>query len=401
MAGRSRDAVSTIKGYYYQFDYYILQLLSLENDNDSVRIEGIEDVDIITEDSTKAVQCKYYDGTACSPSVVGKAIRPMLIHFSENKANQPAYSYRLFGHYGSGQSSIVQPLTVEFAKQKLFTYTEKNVHHVLHTELGLADDEIQRFLDKLDLQLYATIYEDQVESIIGRIQNVLQCSEYDARFFYYNNAVSFVKEIAVKKTTSARTVTKKRFIDSICSKRVLFDKWYIEYIGFEKYYRASRKECFTKANVSPAHRLFLLDCTPDCKPVELADIVIKICEKWSKLSVRERMPFCPYIYLNGLSSSRLAEVKRILYENDFHIWDGYEYKDADFEAKSLTRQINYNSGINAKIINKADHINMVLEACDGLKEVFQFYVGKPFYTRGSVRGRDFQVQHTVDILKII
>ena len=147
--------------------------------------------------------------------------------------------------------------------------------------------------------------------------------------------------------------------------------------------------------------MFLLDCTPDCKPVELADIVIKICEKWSKLSVRERMPFCPYIYLNGLSSSRLAEVKRILYENDFHIWDGYEYKDADFEAKSLTRHINCNSGIKAKIINKADHINMVLEACDGLKEVFQFYVGKPFYTRGSVRGRDFQVQHTVDILKII
>lgn len=57
---RSLDAVSTIKGYYYQFDYYILQFLRLTNDDDAVRIEGIEDVDIITEDITNAVQCKYY-----------------------------------------------------------------------------------------------------------------------------------------------------------------------------------------------------------------------------------------------------------------------------------------------------------------------------------------------------
>ena len=67
MGSRGRDAVSTIKGYYYQFDHYILQLLSLQNDSDSVRIEGIEDVDIILKDTINAVQCKYYDETSCSP----------------------------------------------------------------------------------------------------------------------------------------------------------------------------------------------------------------------------------------------------------------------------------------------------------------------------------------------
>ena len=29
---RSRDAVDTIKGYYYQFDYFIFQLISLVNE---------------------------------------------------------------------------------------------------------------------------------------------------------------------------------------------------------------------------------------------------------------------------------------------------------------------------------------------------------------------------------
>ena len=46
---RSRDAVDTIKGYYYQFDYFIFQLISLVNEEDTVTIEGIEDVDILEE----------------------------------------------------------------------------------------------------------------------------------------------------------------------------------------------------------------------------------------------------------------------------------------------------------------------------------------------------------------
>jgi hypothetical protein len=35
---KGRDAVDTIKGYYYQFDYFILQLINLINDTDTVMI---------------------------------------------------------------------------------------------------------------------------------------------------------------------------------------------------------------------------------------------------------------------------------------------------------------------------------------------------------------------------
>lgn len=42
--GKRRDAIDTILGYYYQFDYYILQLMNLLNDNDTVTMEGIEEL---------------------------------------------------------------------------------------------------------------------------------------------------------------------------------------------------------------------------------------------------------------------------------------------------------------------------------------------------------------------
>lgn len=401
MENRSREAISSIKGYYYQFDYYVLQLLSLENDDDSVRIEGIEDVDILLVDTTKAVQCKYYAETKCTPSVIGKAIRPMLAHFSENKVNPHLITYRLFGCYSNGTESIELPLTVEYSKNKLFTFTEKGVKHELHKELGLTDADIRLFLSRLELQINAVSYEDQIEKIIICFQKTIHCTEYDARYFYYVNAVSFVKEVVVKKTMTARTVTKKRFLDAVCKKRVLFDKWFLESVGFEKYYKASRKEFFTQMNVSPMHRVFLYECDNVISNTEIASILIKTSEKWSKLSPREKNAFCPYVYIHGISPSRLAEIKGILYENDFHVWDGYEYKDAPFFPDSLARAVNHHTGIRAKIINKVDQINSVLERCSGQKAVYQFYLNKPFYCRESVMGNDFQIQATNDVLKII
>ena len=398
---RSRDAISTIKGYYYQFDYYILQLLHLTNENDSVRIEGIEDVDIITEDITNAVQCKYYDGTRCSPSEVGKAVRPMLRPFSENKNNPAKYTYSLYGHYSSGEESIELPLSVDYAKKKLFTYTEKGNKHIFHDELGLADAELALFITRLAIHVDAVTYEAQIEEIISLLQNTIHCTEYDARYFYYNNAISFVKDIAVKKTSASRTITKRAFLNTICNKRVLFDRWYIERIGFENYYKAARKAFFTQANTSPIHRFFLIDCDNNIDNSGVAEVVMKISEKWSRLSQRERTPFCPYIFLSGITSARLSEIKRILLDNDFHIWDGYEYKDAPFVPASLARSVNYYIGIKAKIINKVEQIASVLESCIGPKKVYQFFLTKPFYNRSEIIGNEFQIQSTTDVLKIV
>lgn len=40
---KDRNAASTLKGYFYQFDFTILQLLKLENMTDKIMVEGIED----------------------------------------------------------------------------------------------------------------------------------------------------------------------------------------------------------------------------------------------------------------------------------------------------------------------------------------------------------------------
>jgi len=77
----NRSANATIKGYFYQFDHTILQILQAASGNSSVVIEGIEDVDIEDGDDSVLVQCKYYEGTEYNHSQIKKAVVQMLLHY--------------------------------------------------------------------------------------------------------------------------------------------------------------------------------------------------------------------------------------------------------------------------------------------------------------------------------
>ena len=400
---RSREAISTIKGYYFQFDHFILQLLQLKTDDESVQIEGIEDVDIITPDETKAIQCKYYDKVKCIPSVIGKAIRPMLLHFVEHREDVVHYRYSLFAHYSSGCETIQIPLTVDYVKQHFLTYVEHGKTHELHVEKNLSDSDLGSFLERLNLRLNADTYEEQIEKIVNQLQKFIPCDEYEARYFYYTNALSFVKRIAVEKNSSSRKVSKKRFREEICMKQRLFDKWYIEHVGFEKFYKDTRRKFFAKLNVPCVNRIFLIECDDAIKDAELAELLIRISENWSKLSKREieSESFCPYVHLYGLSEIRLAKVKEMLLQNGIHIWDGYEFKDAMFSLASLTRHVNYHVGVRLKLINEFSQIDAVFDTCTGRKIVFQFYLNKPFYENSVAVNKSFLVQSTIDVNQII
>ena len=56
-----RQADSTIKGYIYQFNKSILEIL-LSSEDELIIVEGvIEDIDIQSVTSTTTIQCKYHE----------------------------------------------------------------------------------------------------------------------------------------------------------------------------------------------------------------------------------------------------------------------------------------------------------------------------------------------------
>lgn len=398
---RSRDAVDTIKGYYYQFDYFILQLINLVNETDNVTIEGIEDVDIFDEKEMIAVQCKYYAKTTYNHSVIAKPIRLMLKDYVNRTPEKRKIRYKLYGKYESGQDKYPGSLSVEFAKKSLFTYTEKETPHILHEELNLTDEDIEEFLSKVDVDINAEDYYEQQEKVIINLEKIFQCERFEAEYYYYNNALRLVKEKAVQQKRCDRIVSKREFLDKIDNKKMLFDKWYLQFKGIKNYCADIRKQYFSPKNVSPYERFFLIECDKVVDDKKLISLIVKISKNWSKLSRREIKTFCPYIYFRGITEERLVELKKKLQREDIRLWDGYDFLGAEFAVDSIIRRANYENDIKVKIINRIENLNDILEKVAGIKEIYQFYLNEPFYESEHNLCFGIQISKTEDINMMI
>ena len=159
--------------------------------------------------------------------------------------------YKLYGKYQSGQDKYPGSLSVEFAKKSLFTYTEKETPHILHEELNLTDEDIEEFLSKVDVDINAEDYYEQQEKVISNLEKIFQCERFEAEYYYYNNALRLVKEKAVQQKICDRIVSKREFLDKIDNKKMLFDKWYLQFKGIKNYCADIRKQYFSPKNVSP------------------------------------------------------------------------------------------------------------------------------------------------------
>lgn len=398
---RSRDAVDTIKGYYYQFDYFILQLINLVNEIDNVTIDGIEDVDIFDEKEMIAVQCKYYAKTAYNHSVIAKPIRLMLKDYVNRTPEKRKIRYKLYGKYQSGQDKYPGSLSVEFAKKSLFTYTEKETPHILHEELNLTDEDIEEFLSKVDVDINAEDYYEQQEKVISNLGKIFQCERFEAEYYYYNNALRLVKEKAVQQKICDRIVSKREFLDKIDNKKMLFDKWYLQFKGIKNYCADIRKQYFSPKNVSPYERFFLIECDKVVDDKKLISLIAKISKNWSKLSRREAKPFCPYIYFKGITEDRLVELKKKLQREDIRLWDGYDFLGAEFAVASIIRRANYENEIKVKIINHIENLNEILEKVTGIREIYQFYLDEPFYESEYNLCFGIQISKTEDVCMMI
>ena len=69
-----RQANAAIKGFIYQFDKSLLEIL-LSDENEAITLEGqIEDIDIASEVGIETIQCKYHEDKDFTMSSVAEPI---------------------------------------------------------------------------------------------------------------------------------------------------------------------------------------------------------------------------------------------------------------------------------------------------------------------------------------
>lgn len=365
--GTPREATDTITGYYYQFDYFILKILECKHDDDIVVIEGVEDIDLDTADEKTAIQCKYYAKTDYNHSVIAKPLRFMLDHYLSNEKS--GMRYKIYGHYKNGAEKLKIPVTLTFFKENFLNL-------LVLKDICITDDQICRFLDILEIDNCARSLEDQENEIMKNIKKIFTCNDFESNHYYYNNALRVVRKLSTDQYLKNRRISKRKFIQEIDNKDILFNIWYLRKKDVREYGRFIKREFFSNLNNSPFERFFLIECDSVVSESEIKSLLIKISTQFHNISSRNLRPFCPYVYLHGISPEKLNAVLLGLQNDNFMFIDGYDFKGASFSVKSITKEANFHNGIKLKIIHEMSQIDLILKEIHATREIYQFFTTK-------------------------
>lgn len=396
---KDRSAVSTLKGYFYQFDFTILQLLKLEHMTDKIMVEGIEDVDVSSADSKIAIQCKYYEGTEYNHSEISEAVKYLLMDFAERKNNgKNKIKYMLYGYYSKGQDKFPDTLDVSFLKLKFLTHKRRikdsNQYEIIeeYKLLNLSDNDLEEFLSLLKIDINAQEFQQQLQDIFEHIIDTFNCTIFEAEHYYYNSALKVIKNIAIRRISSEREISKGKFLECINKKEILFNQWFYLFRTQKEVFRKIRKEYFTCFNISPYERFFLIDAgETEFDSIILKDLVYLLIKKWSKCSKREKQSFCPYVYFHNISEEQLAMIKGELFREGLVFVDGFPFYMSDFYPDALTVAATFENKIVIKFINNIKMLEEVISKIHKKVEIYQFYINEIFYN-GSDEVKHIKIQ---------
>ncbi|MFK5892156.1 MAG: hypothetical protein QM504_02930 [Pseudomonadota bacterium] len=395
-----RSAIDTIRGYCYQFDKSILEILSLKGNSDIIEVEGIEDVDIESDGELRVVQCKYYEKTSYNHSVIAKPIRLMLKHFSENKKFDGRY--HLYGHYKDGQEKLKTPLTLNYLKDHFLSYRKNKILNEEHVKLGLSDSELECFIKKLVLDINAESFEEQLEDVIKCLMEVFSCELEEARHYYYNSAFNIIKELGCN--PNDRKISKINFINKLDNSKSLFNIWNYKYNGRKQYLKKIKSDLFPRAlNTQPYDRFFILDISSVVFINDIKDCIYSIQKNWSNLSKRASSPYSPFIYIYGNESSLHNAVKSELYSEGLIFSDGYNFKGGSFCVDTILKA-KESRDIKFQFIENNSDLLLAIKSSKSKKEVYHFFVDNneiDINYLASVKEIKLQVNSFVDIKDIV
>ena len=421
---KPRSAISTIKGYFYQFDKSILEILEQSNETDMVTIEGVEDIDIENSDERNFIQCKYYEKTDFDNSIIRKPIQLMFRHYLENRTEpkDKNFTYRLYGYYNKGHEKLLELTTenlrtyfLDFSKYGVIdesgnsNYQIKNKKGEVIFEETVEDDDIEDFKNHLFIDIKADSYENQIEKIKSKIQNDLSdYSEEDIELIYFN-ALKIIKDLACEHNIEKRQISKKEFWDRIKTKNYYFERWMSELLEWKNYKKIIHKKYFPRvSNLSPAHRFFLLDCQGESVN-NVKNVISEISRKYSRLIHQ----FSPYVYLyNTLNVDFVTELKEKLYEDGCFFKDGFPFKNSKFRFQEMLIKPDKFNGISVRILEHPINLSIVLQKLVEVERVDQLPINLYIFNKsnqlnleiGNLDNRDYSkinIRQIIDILDII
>ncbi len=294
-----------VKGFVYQFDYSILEILNQFDNNTPVKIEQEQDLSY----ENYIVQVKYYETeytAALQKQKVKNATIKLLKEFSGNQDKQ----YCLYVYFKGKSKETKEYLTVaDFDK-------------LLGKEaVSYAPILKERFIDNFKI-VFAVDFRQQLLNIISKIQQEFNCKN-DA-FTYHALIRNHLLNLLTKnKTIDAgnRECCKQEILDLIgeTKSRIVYSA-YEEILGEVEYFKFLKTQ-FPKVDFTYNNYLFVGDNIKKTTSYSISHLIKQIAVNYFLLKNGKAKPFNIIL---AKEDDELMRIKKELIKLDVEFNDGYE-----------------------------------------------------------------------------
>lgn len=406
-----REATATIRGYLYQFDASILAVLGATQ-SESVTVEGVEDFDVLADETQTYGQVKYYEAQKLTDSTLRDAILPMITGFLRYPADvRLRKKYVLYGYFKDSASvatsyglADMQRVLVR-AQYAVDPATRSRVKTTinLQTSLGALDEDLTAFCDRFTVVL-SDPFDVHRGRVIEALCAALGVAEDEAKSYSYPSAFSAMASLSSASSKSARTTTRKDFLQQIQPNVAVYSAWALRMESEAAYCKLIREAHFTRLNVENHDRFFIIDL-PDTETLDmLVTLVRHIIGGWSSHRSKSKPAkerYAPFFFFPGIGPGDLVELKSRLIGESYRITDGYAFFGAPFTTQQLLLAQTALEPIAARIVGDGGQLAAALDASGRRKLVVQLHAGKPQVIDAKFRQISVPVRSAAMAMKIV
>src|SRR5690554_1136089 len=214
-----------IKGFEFQIDKTLLEVLNTSDNQSVVRLEQIQDID--TDDFV--MQVKYKEASKLNPSVIRKPIIQLIDEYNSD----PSKDYILYCYFADNNG-----------------YSEDVDSEFLDKILGVKKDDFSSaikngFLNKFQLR-FSPEFQSQYESVLQKLLELSFCRSLDEAQYYYSILVDFLRKKVINNPPSdisSRQVTKDEILTHLNNgRRIVFMPAYKDFIGQQAYFKLLKSQ---------------------------------------------------------------------------------------------------------------------------------------------------------------
>lgn len=313
-----------IKGFEYQVDKMLLDILSCSDVNQPFYLEKIEDINT----DAYVMQVKYKEAAKFFPSSIKKPVKQLLDLFRLDSSKD----YKLYCYF-----------------QDLNGYdTSVTLKEILGKESDkYSDSDIQSFKEKFEL-IFSKEFQNQFDSVNDSIISNGAANSRDTALIVYSNLVDFLRKLVVNNDSNNKDLRKctKRQLLVLAkeSKKLLFDEGLLIYYGREDYFKLVRKS-FTPLQKHRRNFIFIGE-VQESMSLPTAELLIRLVNKHYANAIVNTKP------LTFIMSDKIIDrTKKAFISEKISFNDGYEsisFSESIFYETPVT---NRKVGANRKATN--------------------------------------------------